>query len=93
MAIESLVRGHHYVYEVDYGEEPTSARIIVRCADGGPEGLFFVYEDGTVEPSRGRGGFGPNPVDAEGIWPHPPAELVHDARLIAVQKARAAADS
>lgn len=86
MAIEVLIRGHHYIYEVDYGEEPSSARIIVRCADGGPEGLFFVYADGTVEPSRGRGGFGPNPVHPEGIWPHPPAESVEDARRIARQK-------
>lgn len=86
MAVETVIHGHHYVYEVDYGEEPTSARIIVRSADGGPEGLFFVYADGTVEPSRGRGGFGPNPSHPEGVWPHPPGELVEDARRIALGK-------
>lgn len=87
MAIESIIQGQSYVFEVDYGEESGSARIVVRCAAGGPEGLFFVYPDGSIEPAKGRGGFGANPADPEGIWPRPPAELIEDARRIARLKA------
>lgn len=86
MAIESDIRGQSYVFEVDYGEEPDCARIIVRCGAGGPEGLYFVYADGSMEPARGRGGFGPNPAHPEGVWPRPPAELIADARRIARRK-------
>ncbi len=86
MAIETDLSGQSYVFEVDYGEEPDCARIIVRCGAGGPEGLFFVFADGSVEPAKGRGGFGPNPVHPEGRWPRPPAELIADARRIARRK-------
>jgi hypothetical protein len=86
MAIERDIRGQSYVFEVDYGEELDCARIIVRCSAGGPEGLYFVYADGSMEPAKGRGGFGPNPAHSEGIWPQPPAELIADARRIAQRK-------
>ena len=91
MAIEIDIHGQSYVFDVDYGEEPDCARIIVRCGAGGPEGLYFVFADGSLEPAKGRGGFGPNPAHPEGIWPRPPAELIADAQRIARRKTEDAA--
>ena len=86
MAYESEIRGHTYVFDVDYGEELETARIIVRSAEGGTEGLFLVQRDGTAEPADDLPGFGPNPAAEDGIWPLPPAELIADARRIADAK-------
>ena len=88
MAYESEIRGHSYVFDVDYGEELEAARIIVRSAEGGPEGLFLVLPDGTIEPAEDLPGFGPNPAEDDGLWPLPPAELIEDARRIADAKSR-----
>lgn len=87
MAIESEIKGQTYIFEADYGEEAETARIIVRCAAGGPEGLFLVQADGSLEPADDLDGFGPNPVATDGLWPMPPDELIEDARRIAEQKA------
>lgn len=87
MAIECEIQGQSYVFEADYGEEAETARIIVRCAAGGPEGLFLVQADGSLEPADDLDGFGPNPVASDGLWPVPPEELIEDARRIAEQKA------
>jgi hypothetical protein len=86
MAYESQIRGHTYVFDVDYGEEMETARIIVRSAEGGTEGLFLVQRDGTAEPADDLPGFGPNPAAEDGLWPLPPAELIADARRIAEAK-------
>jgi hypothetical protein len=63
-----------------------TARIIVRSAEGGTEGLFLVQRDGTAEPADDLPGFGPNPAAEDGLWPLPPAELIEDARRIADAK-------
>jgi hypothetical protein len=86
MAIECEIQGHIYVFEVDYGEETETARIIVRCAAGGTEGLFLVQADGSLESGDDLSGFGPNPVAEDGLWPLPPEEAIEDARHIAAQK-------
>lgn len=86
MAYECVIEGHTYVFEADYGEELETARIIVRCADGGPEGLFFVQRDGTLEAADDLPGFGPNPAAPDGLWPLPPEAAIEDARHIAEQK-------
>jgi len=79
-------RGHTYLYEVDYGEEASVARIIVRSDMDSTEGLFLVKEDGSLEPVEDRPGFGINILAHDGIWPRPPREAIADARLIAQQK-------
>ncbi len=86
MAVEREIAGHSYVFDVDYGEEAAAARIIVRCADGGTEGLFLVFADGSLEPADDLPGFGPNPASRSGLWPEPPEELIADARKIAELK-------
>ena len=86
MAYERVIQGHSYVFDVDYGEEVETARIIVRCADGGPEGLFLVQRDGALEPADDLPGFGANPAAADGLWPFPPEEAIADARHIAEHK-------
>jgi hypothetical protein len=86
MARECEIAGHSYVFDVDYGEELTASRIVVRCADGGTEGLFLVHQDGSLEPADDLPGFGPNPATADGLWPLPPEELIRDARRIAEAK-------
>jgi hypothetical protein len=86
MAYERVIHGHTYVFDVDYGEELEAARIIVRSADGGPEGLFLVQRDGSLEPADDLPGFGANPVTEDGLWPEPPDEAIADARRIAEQK-------
>jgi hypothetical protein len=89
MAYEQLIGEHTYVFDVDYGEEHECARIIVRSAEGGPEGLFLVDAEGAAEPADDIEGFGPNPAAADGLWPLPPDELIEDARRIAVVKGSA----
>ena len=84
-------RGHTYLYQVDYGEEIAVARIIVRSDAAGTEGLYFVKQDGSLEPADDRPGFGANPLRKDGLWPIPPAEAVRDGRVIAQQKAHTAA--
>jgi hypothetical protein len=86
MAYESEIQGQTYIFEVDYGEESKAARVIVRPAQGGPEGLFLVLSDGTIEPAEDVLGFGPNPAAGDGLWPLPPLELIEDARRIARAK-------
>lgn len=86
MAYECVIDGHTYVYEADYGEETETARIIVRSAAGGPEGLFLVQSDGSVEAEEDLPGFGSNPVAEDGRWPPPPAELIEDAQRMAERK-------
>ena len=86
MPYECVFQGHSYVFEVDYGEELETARIIVRSGNGGPEGLFFVQRDGALEAADDLPGFGPNPVADDGLWPLPPDEAIADARQIAEQK-------
>ena len=86
MARECEIAGHSYVFDVDYGEELAASRIIVRSAEGGSEGLFLVYQDGSLEPADDLPGFGPNPATADGLWPEPPEELIEDARRIARMK-------
>lgn len=86
MAYQYKIAGHLYIFDVDYGEEAEVARIIVRSAKGGTEGLFLVDRTGDVESADDLPGFGPNPAAADGIWPHPPRELVRDAQRIALQK-------
>ena len=86
MAYECVIDGHTYVFEADYGEELETARIIVRSAAGGPEGLFFVQRDGALEAADDLPGFGPNPVAADGVWPLPPAQAIEDAQRMAEQK-------
>jgi hypothetical protein len=79
-------RGHTYLYQVGYGEELAVARITVRSDAASAEGLFFVKQDGSVEPADDRDGFGPNALRHDGAWPDPPREAVRDAREIARQK-------
>jgi len=86
MAYESEIQGQTYIFEVDYGEESKAARVIVRPALGGPEGLFLVFPDGSLEPAEDVPGFGPNPAAEDGRWPMPPQELIADARRIAKAK-------
>ena len=86
MAIECSIRRHIYVYDTDYGEEAEAARIIVRSAEGGTEGLFLVDREGNLEPADDLPGFGPNPASPDGIWPDPPEEMIEDARRIALAK-------
>jgi hypothetical protein len=86
MAYEQIIGEHTYVFDVDYGEEHECARIIVRSAEGGPEGLFLVDAEGAAEPADDIEGFGPNPAVADGLWPLPPDELIEDARRIAEVK-------
>ena len=80
--------GHDYLYEVHYGEESAVARIIVRADRNGPEGLFLVKPDGSLEPADDLPGFGINPLTPSGLWPEPPAEAIENARRIAQQKSR-----
>lgn len=87
MAIECTIGGHEYVFDLDYGEEATVARIIVRSAEGGTEGLFLVDEEGNCEPADDLEGFGPNPASDDGLWPDPPDEMLDDARRVALAKA------
>jgi|GEM_PF-2328271 hypothetical protein len=87
MAYPCEINGHSYIFEAVYGEELETSRIVVRSADGGPEGVFFVQRDGSLEPAEDLPGFGPNPASADGLWPDPPAEVIEDARRIAAQKA------
>jgi hypothetical protein len=86
MAYECVIAGHTYIFEADPGEELETARIIIRCADGGPEGLYFVQRDGSLEPADDLPGFGPNPATLDGIWPLPPLEAIESARRMAEQK-------
>lgn len=86
MAFETRIAGHTYVFDVDYGEESEVARIIVRSAEGGPEGLWLVDRDGELEPAEDLAGFGPNPAADDGLWPLPPQECIRDAQRIAEQK-------
>ncbi len=86
MAIETNIAGHVYVFDVDYGEESEVARIIVRSAEGGPEGLWLVDRDGEIEPADDLPGFGANPAAEDGLWPRPPQECIADAQRIAEQK-------
>jgi hypothetical protein len=81
------VKGHTYLYQVDYGEEAAVARIIVRSDAVGGEGLYLVKQDGSLEPADDRAGFGTNPLRKDGLWPTPPIEAVRDGRVIASQKA------
>jgi hypothetical protein len=81
------VRGHLYLYQVDYGEEASVSRIIVRSDAAGTEGLYLVKQDGSLEPADDRPGFGINPLRKDGLWPLPPGEAVRDGRVIACQKA------
>jgi hypothetical protein len=83
-------RGHTYLYQVDYGEETSVARIIVRSDAAGTEGLFLVKQDGSLEPADDRSGFGSNTLRHDGLWPTPPREAVRDAVVIARQKAHTA---
>jgi hypothetical protein len=83
-------RGHVYLYAVDYGEEASVARIVVRSDAAGTEGLFLVKQDGSLEPADDRPGFGANVLSHDGIWPRPPREAIADARAIAQQKAHTA---
>lgn len=85
-------RGHAYLFQVDYGEEACVARIIVRTDSVGPEGLFLVKQDGSIEPAEDRPGFGANALRKDGLWPGPPREAVRDAVVIARQKAHTAID-
>ncbi|WP_295389346.1 hypothetical protein [uncultured Thiodictyon sp.] len=86
MAYECVIDGQIYVFEAQYGEELETSRIIVRCAAGGPEGLFLVQRDGALEPADDLPGFGPNPVAVDGVWPLPPAQAIDDARRMAERK-------
>jgi hypothetical protein len=86
MAIECRIGGHEYVFDLDYGEEELLARIIVRSAEGGPEGLWLVDREGDLEAAEARPGFGPNPAADDGLWPEPPGEMVGDAQRIALAK-------
>ena len=86
MAYQYKIAGHVYIFDVDYGEEAEVARIIVRSAEGGSEGLFLVDRSGDVESADDLPGFGPNPAARDGIWPDPPHELIRDAQRIALQK-------
>ena len=79
-------RGHVYVYDVDYGEELSVARIIVRSDAAGSEGLFLVKQDGSLECADDKPGFGANPLTKDGLWPTPPREAIEDARHIAQAK-------
>lgn len=79
-------RGHTYVYDVDYGEELSVARIVVRGDVQGDEGLFLVKQDGSIEPGDDLPGFGVNAASADGIWPNPPREAIRDAADIACAK-------
>jgi hypothetical protein len=92
MAIECTIDGHEYVFDVDYGEEALVARIVVRSAEGGPEGLWLVDREGELEAAEDMPGFGPNPASGDGTWPEPPRELVRDARRIARAKNPAEGD-
>lgn len=83
-------RGHAYLYQVDYGEEASVARIIVRSDAASTEGLFLVKQDGSLEPADDRPGFGSNALRHDGIWPSPPREAIRDAVVIARQKAHTA---
>jgi len=83
-------KGHTYLYQVDYGEESATARIIVRADAPIPEGLFLVKQDGSLEPAGDRAGFGANSLRHDGLWPMPPREAIRDARTIAQQKAHTA---
>jgi hypothetical protein len=93
MAHQSTIRGHIYVCDVDYGEETKVARIIVRSAEGGPEGLFLVDGEGELEAADDLPGFGANPAARDGLWPAPPYEVIQDARRIAMQKNRESDDA
>ncbi|ESQ15500.1 MAG: hypothetical protein N838_32040 [Thiohalocapsa sp. PB-PSB1] len=86
MAYQLRKRGHTYLYQVDYGEEAAVARIIVRSDTPGPEGLFLVKQDGSLEPADDLPGFGINRLAHDGLWPRPPREAIADARVIAEQK-------
>ena len=86
MAYEYKIRGHDYIFEAVYGEGLTTARIVVRSAEGGPEGMFIVGKDGSCEPADDLPGFGPNRAVRDGLWPMPPREVLEDARRIAEQK-------
>ena len=86
MAYQYKIAGHVYIFDVDYGEEAEVARIIVRSAEGGSEGLFLVDRAGDVESADDLPGFGPYPAAGDRIWPDPPRELVRDAQRIASQK-------
>jgi len=74
-------------YDLDYGEEVQPARIIVRSADGGTEGLFLVDQEGACEPAEDLDGFGINPARDDGIWSDPPAQMIEEAAGIARVKA------
>lgn len=82
-------KGHTYIYQVDYGEEASVARVIVRSDAAGTEGLFLVKQDGSVEPADDKPGFGANSLSRDGLWPAPPREAIADARVIAQQKSHA----
>jgi hypothetical protein len=82
--------GHSYLYQVDYGEEASVARIVVRSDSVTTEGLFLVKQDGSLEPADDRDGFGVNPLRHDGLWPSPPREALRDAVVIAQQKAHTA---
>lgn len=86
MAKERRIGEHEYVFDLDYGEEELLARIIVRSAEGGPEGLFLVDRDGEVAAADDLPGFGPNPATEDGLWPAPPKEMIRDAQRIACRK-------
>jgi len=86
MAFQTNIAGHVYVFDVDYGEESEVARVIVRSAEGGPEGLWLVDRDGGLEAAEDVSGFGPNPAVQDGLWPVPPEECICDAQRIAEQK-------
>ncbi len=92
MAYACTIRGHVYVFDVDYGEEAKVARIIVRSAEGGPEGLYLVDCEGELESADDLPGFGANPATRDGLWPRPPQEVVRDAQRIALAKASAEQD-
>ena len=79
-------RGHTYIYDVNYGEDFLVSRIIVRSDVPGPEGLFLVKQDGSIEPAEDLDRFGPNAASSDGFWPNPPREAVRDAAEIARAK-------